>query len=158
MTHHKASVLLNSPKYVRITQNPPYKTPTFKKWYIGVFCGTAQISQRHLICYKLICSEIKRKVSDPTSCHGDVNVVLTHILDPTWKSQRHCAGEEEEGDPPPTLSKTLIFLQAAEQLRWNFRVSIQTDIYTSCKCVSLYYFETYFTCVSKSSFMYDTFV
>jgi hypothetical protein len=48
------------------------------------FCGTAQLSLRHFICYRLICSEITRKVSDPISLNGGVNVVLTNILDPTW--------------------------------------------------------------------------
>jgi hypothetical protein len=121
------------------------------------FCVTAQTSRRHFICYKLICSEITRKFSDPTKCHGAVNVVLTHILDPTLTSQRHWAGEDEEGYLPSTLSKTLILLQATKQMRWKFRVRMQIDLSTSCMCGSLYYFKTYFTWVSETCFINDTF-
>lgn len=83
MTHLKASARLNSHKYDRITQNLSYKHPTFKKMVHRRFCGTAQTSRRPFICYKSICSEITRKFSDPKKCYDDVNLVLTHILDPT---------------------------------------------------------------------------
>lgn len=61
-----------------------YKPPTFKKCYIGVFAKLLGChGDSSFATSKYVCIEITRKVSDPTSCHGAVNVVLTHILDPT---------------------------------------------------------------------------
>jgi len=34
---------------------------------------------------------------------------------------------------------------------------MQTDISTSCMCMSLHYFKKYFTCIPKTCFIYDTF-